>query len=429
MKRILKFFLLPALAALSLVACQKTHVDRGDGDPDGPANGKVKIMMAASADHSLILKADGTVWGCGSNKYNKFGIEGNVSSLSRYTKIFDDAIFIAVGVEQSVVIKKDYTLWAAGRSHGYLLGKKFEERDGVYWTKIADDVKYVSVGLWASMIIKRDNSLWIAGTNYEGALGMGYDEEETQLQEYTKVDDDVAECSISGFASIYLKKDGTAYVAGENAAGALGLGDFDNVNKFTKITKIRGGVKAVGTSYGTASALILDNPESSLFMAGSQRVGQLGIGNPRIGESMWMWSWSPRAEDDQTGPPQAGGDPDDWPDEICITPYFRHVRDHVKKVSLGGLHTMILTNKNNLYACGGWERYNYTYALGADGKSHYYPVKVASNVVDVFASASGTTILKEDGSMWAASNWNTYLTGDGRTEANPTPNFERIVLP
>lgn len=423
MKRVFHIFLLLAMAAVSFTACEKSNITKDDDDPNGPPGGNVKIMMAASDDHSLILKADGTVWGCGYNTSNKLGL-GKVSSVSKYTKIFDDAIFIAVSRIHSVIIKKDYTLWAAGGTYKYYeLGKKFHDQNGGGWTKIADDVKYVSPVGSVSMIIKRDNSLWIVGTNYEGSLGMGL-AEGTTLKEYTKIDDDVVECSLLG-STMYLKKDGTVYGAGWNTAGELGLGHRNVVNKFTKI---RSGVKSIAATSFVATGLILDNPESSLIMAGEQRWGQLGIGYPRTGESMWMAGWS-RYDEDDPGPPRPDENPKDWPDDICISPHYRHVRNNVKKVSLGYNHTMILTKDNNLYACGGWDLYDYSYALGADGKTHYYPVKVASNVVDVFASEAGTTILKEDGSMWAASNWNVLLTGDGRTTGGWVPYFEKIVLP
>ena len=90
------------------------------------------------SNHSLILKKDGTLWGCG---YNEFGQLGLGDTTNRYT-------FTQVTIN-------------------------------------VDDIKKVYCGWYNTFILKNDDTLWSAGHNNYGQLGLGDETNRTNFTQAT----------------------------------------------------------------------------------------------------------------------------------------------------------------------------------------------------------------------------------------------------
>lgn len=84
------------------------------------------IAVAAGGSHSLILKANGTVWACGDNYYGQLGNGQNGSGAEQHVPVqvaeLNSVVAIAAGAQHSLALKADGTLWAWGNNHWGQLG-------------------------------------------------------------------------------------------------------------------------------------------------------------------------------------------------------------------------------------------------------------------------------------------------------------------
>ena len=84
---------------------------------------EVKSVYCGS-DHTFILKNDGTLWGCGYNKYGQLGL-GDTDTRTVFTQIttnIDNIKSIYCGGEYTFILKNDGTLWGCGDNREGQLG-------------------------------------------------------------------------------------------------------------------------------------------------------------------------------------------------------------------------------------------------------------------------------------------------------------------
>ena len=121
-----------------------------------------------------VLKNDGTLWGTGYNNYGQQG-DGTTTNVTKFTKRMDDVKFFDTDYQQGsniVVLKNDGTLWGCGYNTSGQLGIG-TTTNVTKFTQITTDVKKfytVHNTLW---VIKKDNSLWGCGNNSYGQMGNG----------------------------------------------------------------------------------------------------------------------------------------------------------------------------------------------------------------------------------------------------------------
>ena len=76
------------------------------------------------SEHSLILKNDCTLWGCGYNKYGQLGL-GDTTNRTTFTQVTtnaDNIKEIYCGGFHTLILKNDGTLWSAGNNDYGQLG-------------------------------------------------------------------------------------------------------------------------------------------------------------------------------------------------------------------------------------------------------------------------------------------------------------------
>ena len=76
------------------------------------------------SEHSLILKNDNTLWGCGYNYYGNLGL-GDTINRNVFTQIItntDNIKEIYCGGAHTIVLKNDGTLWGCGLNAHSQLG-------------------------------------------------------------------------------------------------------------------------------------------------------------------------------------------------------------------------------------------------------------------------------------------------------------------
>jgi alpha-tubulin suppressor-like RCC1 family protein len=71
-------------------------------------------QVTAGKTHTLILKTDGSVWGCGDNILGLYWGSKEAGQYLTPIKLADDAVSIAAEYGRSYYIKSDGTLWGWG---------------------------------------------------------------------------------------------------------------------------------------------------------------------------------------------------------------------------------------------------------------------------------------------------------------------------
>ena len=140
------------------------------------------------AEHSLILKNDDTLLGCGNNNYGQLGL-GDGANRYTFTEITtnaDDVKSVCCGYNHTVILKNDGTLCVCGyNGYGELgLGDGGNRYTFTQVTTNADNIKEIYCGIYHTFILKNDGTLWSTGYNNDGRLGLG---DSTNRSTFTQV--------------------------------------------------------------------------------------------------------------------------------------------------------------------------------------------------------------------------------------------------
>jgi alpha-tubulin suppressor-like RCC1 family protein/uncharacterized protein YkwD/thiol-disulfide isomerase/thioredoxin/plastocyanin/uncharacterized membrane protein YphA (DoxX/SURF4 family) len=146
------------------------------------------IAIAAGNYHSLALKSDGSVWAWG---YNYYGQLADGSTYNRYTPVqvrgaggvgtLDNVIGIAGGSQQSFALRADGTVWAWGENRygelginqtGYTTTNYPNQVRGTGGSGFLENIKAISSSSQFTLAIANDGTAWGWGYNYNGQLGV-----------------------------------------------------------------------------------------------------------------------------------------------------------------------------------------------------------------------------------------------------------------
>ena len=327
---------------------------------NGFDKGSVK-QVACSQTHLLILKNDGTVWGCGYNGYGQLG-DNTTTSTSVFVKSNIDNVssIVCGGYNYSIALKNDGTIWGCGYNSGQLGGSgakyTFTQLD-------ITDVKQVACGYAHTIVLKNDGTLWGTGNADAGQLGIGYQNSgKTVFTQITTNVDNIKEVICGGYCTFIIKNDDTLWVTGQNY-GNLGTGDTGQKNNFMQVTTNVNDIKQVAA--GSKHTMLLKN-DGTLWAVGYDGYGQLGLNNGST-----------------------------------ITT-FKQVTSNVKQVVCGDSSTIILKNDGSVMGCG-------SNTKGELGLNHINTQKTFAspqipniNVKEVFCSNCGqiTVLLTDNGEIF-----------------------------
>jgi alpha-tubulin suppressor-like RCC1 family protein len=135
------------------------------------------VAVAAGAwDHTIALKADGTLWATGLDNDGQLGNGAGISSSTSFVQVGSstDWVAISAGYSTNLAIKADGTLWAWGRNGSGQIGDGTTTQKDLP-TQVGSDNKWVSIssGEFFSMGLKVDGTLWTWGNNLDGVLARG----------------------------------------------------------------------------------------------------------------------------------------------------------------------------------------------------------------------------------------------------------------
>jgi len=214
-------------------------------------------QVAAGSTHSLLLKADGSVWATGNNYYGQLG-DGTTVNKNSWTQVMaSEATQVAAGCNHSLLLKADGSVWATGNNYYGQLGDGTNQ-DKHNWTQITQagtDVMQVAAGFSHSLLLKADGAVWAAGSNEYGQLGDGTNKDKNNWTPITQVGTDIIQVAAGFFHSLLLKTDGSVWATGGNAFGQLGDGTKKSKKKWTQITEA--GTDIIQVAAGFSHSLLL----------------------------------------------------------------------------------------------------------------------------------------------------------------------------
>ncbi len=331
-------------------------------------------QVAAGEMHSLILKADGSVWGCGSNDQGAAG-NGTPTASSNFSLILTGVKAISTQGRHSLFLKSDGTAWACGRNAYGELG------DGSTTTRykpvqIMANVAAIAAGVQHSLFLKTDGSVWACGNNSDGELGDG-----TKLTRILPVQvlTGVKAIAASLGRSFFLKNDDTAW-----ACGTGFLGNGSQSSGYTYIIEIASNVKAITAAWDNSFLLKTDG---SVWGFGGNSWGSLGNGSSAA----------------------------------VATPV--QIMTGVASVSAHQFQSFFLKADGSLWGCGA----NSNGLLGySQLTTQTIPVQIMSGVAAAAAGQNHSLFLKNNGDVLGSGNNESGQLGDGSytSRNNPIKTFD-----
>ncbi|MGD0658739.1 MAG: CFI-box-CTERM domain-containing protein [Syntrophorhabdales bacterium] len=339
--------------------------------------------IAAGLNHTLAIKADGTLWAWGDNSTGQLGDGSTVSQLGP-EQIAPSFTWTAVaaGSGFTIAINSDGTRWAWGdNSTGGLGDGTTTQQNGP--EQIAPSLTWTAVAAGSNFAagIESDGTLWAWGDNASGQLGIGSTggSSTAPLQE-GRAFTWTAVAAGSNFAA-GIESDGTLWAWGDNASGQLGIGPGGTSGIPIQISTATNWT-AVTAGKDFALALRSDN---SLWAWGNNSSGQLGDGGTV----------------QPSGPEQ-------------IVPSFTWTA-----VAAGSNFTVALRADGSLWAWG--DNSNGQLGIGSTSGSAS-PVQVPLfGWTAVAAGSNFIAALRADGTLWAWGNNGSGQLGDGTTVTRTSP--------
>lgn len=218
-------------------------------------NWKTVVSSRDSNPSTFAIKTDGTLWAWGSATGGKFG-DGTAVSKSVPTQIgtLTDWATVATDQATTIAVKSDGTLWSWGSASNGARGavgsvsSPVQVGTAVNWAKV--DLNWQTTGA-----VTTDGKLFMWGLGTSGQIGDGTiitKSVPTQIGTLTTW----ADVKV-GLSSIYaLKTDGTVWAWGSNSVGQLGNGTLTNtsspiqIGTHTDWVAITAGGYAAGTYTG-----------------------------------------------------------------------------------------------------------------------------------------------------------------------------------
>lgn len=130
------------------------------------------VDIGTGYSNSFALRADGTLWSCGFNNYGQLG-NGTIvpqTSLQQISQVKKDWLQVTLGNAHTIALRSDGTLWGCGSNSRSQLGISGGIRNTL--TKLGNDNDWIGVTAAAhyTYALKADGTLWAWGENNDGQI-------------------------------------------------------------------------------------------------------------------------------------------------------------------------------------------------------------------------------------------------------------------
>jgi alpha-tubulin suppressor-like RCC1 family protein len=260
-----------------------------------------------------------------------------------------------------------------------------------------DPIKEISAGGAYTMFLTEKGEVYACGWGGYGQLGTGDNENlltPVKITSFPPGTSPIKEISTGDDHTVFLTQTGEVYACGWGGYGQLGTGDRENHLTPVKITSFPVGTDPIKKISASGFRTVFLTQTGEVYACGLGGRGQLGTGY----------------RENRLTP-------------VKITT-FPVGTDPIKEISAGGSHTMFLTEKGEVYACG----------LGEDGQlgtgdneNHLTPVKITTFPVgtdpikEISTGYAHTMFLIETGEVYACGWGGLGKLGTGDDQSRLTP--------
>ena len=258
--------------------------------------------ISAGEEHSIFLRSDGMVMGCGRNDLGQLGDGTNTNQslpvvmLYNSTGITPDPVFdvqaIDAGGFHTLLLKSDGSLWATGKNaEGQLGDGTFVDRSMP--VQVLDGsgnpylgVSKISASFNHSVFLKNDGTVWSMGTNFYGQLGNGLSGagSDRNLPQQARSSlggfvSDIIDVSAGAYHTMMLRSDGTVWAIGRGSHGQHGDGAGTQRREAVQAVDPNGGMLTgvIQVEAGDYHSVYLKS-DGTVLASGSNANGALGDG-------------------------------------------------------------------------------------------------------------------------------------------------------
>ena len=228
--------------------------------------GTIIKQIAVGNTHNLALDSEGNVWGWGANSNNALGtITARVPVKLGLTGIKK----IAANNDQSMALTNDGYVYVWGLNNNGELGiRTYEKVTKPTLLPYINSVLDISLGKNHSLLLTTNGKVLTTGLNAYGQTGKK--EGKSNTFEEIKLSDLIGQISAGDNHSVLVTIKGEVYTFGLNNKGQLGTGNNENVTVPTKLKDINSIMKA---SAGKGQTLLL-NANRSIYSTGANEQGE-----------------------------------------------------------------------------------------------------------------------------------------------------------
>ena len=210
-----------------------------------PSN-KTPLAVYCGSSHTIVLMTDGSIWGCGYNGYGQLGIGSTTSqnslTLMNTTSSGRTPLAVYCGLYHTMVLMTDGSIWGCGYNRYGQLGIGSTINKSLLTlmntTSSGRTPLAVAGGSTHTIVLMTDGSIWGCGQNYIGQLGIGSTTQQTSLTQMNTTSSGRTPLAVACGSShtIVLMTDFSVWGCGYNYNGQLGIGSTTSQNSLTQIT-------------------------------------------------------------------------------------------------------------------------------------------------------------------------------------------------
>ncbi|OGA48443.1 MAG: hypothetical protein A3G25_17075 [Betaproteobacteria bacterium RIFCSPLOWO2_12_FULL_63_13] len=352
--------------------------------------------VAAAAGNTVVLRADRTVWGWGSDGDGQLGaapvssytVPGSVPGLTGVKAI-------AAGRSHVVGLKSDGNVWGAGVHYKAVQGISDATDASVSVAGRVpglSDVTAIAAGDSHTVALKSDGSVWAWGWNGYGQLGDGTTNDGVDPVQVSGLPT-IAMIAAGWYHNVAVGTDGSVWAWGDNSKGQLGVISTQICSNTLRFTGCAKTPRRVATLPPGAVTALAAGADHTLALSGGK-----------------VWAW---------GNNSAGQLGNGTTSSSSIPQAVSGLSD-VTAITAQNRYSLALTDDGTVWAWGA--NYAGQLATGTTQNSAV-PVQVQhlSDVISITAGDGHAMAVRHDGTVWGW-GWNaTGNLGDGTYSPRRTP--------